>query len=190
MSERLEAALIELAAALRAEIRGELAATDAPVELLSVEEAARRAGISRTLFYAQIMNGKVRSLRVGRRRLVPATELAKLVEAVATLFLAEDASVTATFSQSSTVAASALQQTLGASGGRPTGGAFARAGNSDSDEPVPGNNCKLECDRNLLNCLDTPGMSEALCRFSWSLCYENCRGGPIGGFGVAGGMMG
>lgn len=41
-------------------------------EAMSVEEAARRAGVGRTTIYAAIMNGELPSLKVGRRRLVRA----------------------------------------------------------------------------------------------------------------------
>lgn len=77
MTARLDAALRELADALREEVRTELSA-DRPAELLSVEEAARRAGIGRSLMYAQISSGLIRRIRIGRRTLVPADELAKL----------------------------------------------------------------------------------------------------------------
>jgi excisionase family DNA binding protein len=38
---------------------------------LTVEEAAARLGISRTLAYELVRQGKIPSLRLGRRRLVP-----------------------------------------------------------------------------------------------------------------------
>lgn len=39
-------------------------------EALSVEDAARRAGISRTFIYANISSGALPSVKIGRRRLV------------------------------------------------------------------------------------------------------------------------
>lgn len=72
---RLEAAVGELLAALRAELA---AGPRATVELLAVEEAARRAGIGRSLAYALIRRGELRSVKVGRRRLVPADAIAEL----------------------------------------------------------------------------------------------------------------
>ena len=75
MSDRLDAAVAELVAALRAELA---APPSAPPALLDVSEAARRAGIGRTLMYRQIARGTVRSVKVGRRRLVPADALAAL----------------------------------------------------------------------------------------------------------------
>jgi excisionase family DNA binding protein len=42
---------------------------------LTVEEAALRLGISRTLAYELVRQGKIPSLRLGRRRLVPVRAL-------------------------------------------------------------------------------------------------------------------
>lgn len=69
---RVEAAVTELAAALRAEILEELARdASGPERLLSVAEAgAALGGISRTLVYSLISSGQLRSCRVGRRRLI------------------------------------------------------------------------------------------------------------------------
>ena len=76
---RMEAALAELAAALRAEVRDELDnRADGPPELLSIATAAKRLGIGRTALYDAIGRGELRSLRIGRRRLVPADALAEL----------------------------------------------------------------------------------------------------------------
>lgn len=46
---------------------------------LSVEEAASRLGISRTAMYGLIGSGRVRSLKVGKRRIVPVTALLAFV---------------------------------------------------------------------------------------------------------------
>jgi excisionase family DNA binding protein len=73
MSARLDAAVAELVAALRAEMA--IAPSSAAPELLDVSEAARRAGIGRTLMYGLIRRGTVRSVRMGRRRLIPADAL-------------------------------------------------------------------------------------------------------------------
>lgn len=107
-------------------------------------------------------------------------------DAPSTLFIAEETQLEVTSAQRATVTAAALGGAGGGAGLRPHGLAFARAAGSGSDEPVPGNNCKLECDRDLLNCLESP-LPEALCRYSWSVCYENCRtgtgGSSLGGIG-------
>ena len=55
----------------------ELAATSRL--LLSVEEAAERLGIRRTLMYALVMSGEVRSIHVGRLRRVPSQALEAFV---------------------------------------------------------------------------------------------------------------
>jgi excisionase family DNA binding protein len=79
MTGRLEAAVSELADAIRAEVRAELAdRTDGPPELLSVAQAALRLGVGRTLAYDAIGRGQLRSVKVGRRRLIPADALAEL----------------------------------------------------------------------------------------------------------------
>lgn len=47
--------------------------------LLSVEEAAERLGIRRTLMYELVMSGEVRSIHVGRLRRVPSQALEAFV---------------------------------------------------------------------------------------------------------------
>jgi excisionase family DNA binding protein len=76
---RLDAALAELADAIREEVRAELAeGADLPPELLSIDQAARRLGIGRTAAYGLMGRGELRSVKVGRRRLVPADALAAI----------------------------------------------------------------------------------------------------------------
>jgi len=74
MSDRLTAALAELVAALREEARAE-ATPHAPDRLLSVDEAAATLGLGRSLLYGEIQAGRVRSVKVGRRRLVPSAAI-------------------------------------------------------------------------------------------------------------------
>lgn len=70
---RLDAALAELAEAIRAEVRAELATPgDAPDRLLSVDETAAMLGIGRTAAYGELQAGRLASVKVGRRRLIPA----------------------------------------------------------------------------------------------------------------------
>ena len=84
MSTRLDAALIELADAIRDEVRAELATrSDGPPELLSVKRASQLLGIGRTAAYDAIGRGELRSVKVGRRRLIPADALAELTQRVA-----------------------------------------------------------------------------------------------------------
>lgn len=55
--------------------------TDAgPCVLLTVEAAAARLSISRTRMYGLLKTGDVDSIRIGRLRRIPATELDTLVE--------------------------------------------------------------------------------------------------------------
>lgn len=73
---RLEAALAELAAAIREEVRQE--AAPGPDRLLSIEEArAALGGVSRSTLYQEIRAGRLRTVRVGRRRLVPSSAIAE-----------------------------------------------------------------------------------------------------------------
>ena len=78
MSDRLAAAVAELVAALRAEIDAAERPT-APDRLLSIDEAAAMLGIGRSLAYQEIAAGRLRSLLVGRRRLVPAGAIATYI---------------------------------------------------------------------------------------------------------------
>ncbi|HWP62452.1 MAG TPA: helix-turn-helix domain-containing protein [Candidatus Binatia bacterium] len=54
----------------------------APPRLLGPAEFAARAGISRSNLYVLMATGRVRSTRVGRRRLIAETELRRLLEGV------------------------------------------------------------------------------------------------------------
>ncbi len=76
MSDRLAAALLELAEAIRDEVRLEVH-RDTPDRLLSVDEAAEALGIGRTAVYGEINAGRLRTLTVGRRRLVPSSAIAE-----------------------------------------------------------------------------------------------------------------
>ena len=76
MSDRLALALAELAAAIRAEVAAETRPADVE-RLLSVDEAAGALGIGRTRLYGELEAGRLRSIHVGRRRLVPSSALAE-----------------------------------------------------------------------------------------------------------------
>jgi excisionase family DNA binding protein len=76
---RLDAAVAALAEAIREELRAELATrAESPPELLSIERASRQLGIGRTATFGAIGRGALRSVKVGRRRLIPADALAEL----------------------------------------------------------------------------------------------------------------
>lgn len=68
---------------VRAIVREELRATadpGSPAQLLSVEEAAGLAGVGRSWMYEAIARGQCRSVKLGRRRLVPSDAIAEMVE--------------------------------------------------------------------------------------------------------------
>lgn len=77
MSDRLDAAVAELVAALREELMAKARPTG-PVRLLSIEEACEATGLSRTSLYGALRRGELRSIIVGRRRLIPADAIADM----------------------------------------------------------------------------------------------------------------
>ena len=80
----VQAAVCELVAALLAVIRAEAAPVPAAADrLLSIDEAATALGIGRTAFYHELANGRLRSFKVGRRRLIPASAIDAYIEALA-----------------------------------------------------------------------------------------------------------
>lgn len=80
MTDRLALALAELAAAIRAEVRDELEeARTAPARLLNVDEARSLLGLGRSAFYSEVLAGRLRTVKVGRRRLVPADAIAEYI---------------------------------------------------------------------------------------------------------------
>lgn len=80
---RVEAAIAELLAALQEDAAAKSRPAAPDVErLYSIEEAAELLGIGRTLAYQEIQAGRLRSIRVGRRRrLVPSSALADYIAA-------------------------------------------------------------------------------------------------------------
>jgi excisionase family DNA binding protein len=81
MTDRLDAALLELAAAIREEVSAASSAPPAPDRLLDIEEAGATLGIGRTATYGELAAGRLRSVRVGRRRLIPAGAIAAFIVA-------------------------------------------------------------------------------------------------------------
>lgn len=45
----------------------------------SIEDAARQVGVGRTLMFDLVRRGQVRSVQLGRRRVIPASELDRLL---------------------------------------------------------------------------------------------------------------
>jgi excisionase family DNA binding protein len=79
MSDRLRAAVMELVEALRDEIAVEARPSERePDRLMSIEQAARALGIGRTALYSEIGAGRIRSVKVGRRRLVPSSAISEV----------------------------------------------------------------------------------------------------------------
>jgi len=66
-ADRLQLAIAELVAALRAE----LAPPDEPSALVDIATTARLLGIGRTSVYSLLDSGALPSTHIGRRRLVP-----------------------------------------------------------------------------------------------------------------------
>ncbi len=82
MSDRLALAISELIEALRETVRTEAAADPRqPDRLLSVDEAASALGLGRSLVYAEIGAGRLRSVKCGRRRLIPAAAISDYIAA-------------------------------------------------------------------------------------------------------------
>lgn len=79
MSDRLVAAVAELVEALRADLQATMAAPDGPDRLLSIPEAADALGIGRSALYGEIGAGRLRTVKVGRRRLVPSSAIAERI---------------------------------------------------------------------------------------------------------------
>jgi excisionase family DNA binding protein len=52
--------------------------------LLTIEQAAQRLGIGRTLMYALVKDGDVESVQIGRLRRIPADALARYVDQLRT----------------------------------------------------------------------------------------------------------
>lgn len=76
MTDRVELAVRELVAALRAE----MAPPPEPPALVAVDDAARILGVSRTSLYGLMDAGEVPSKHVGRRRLIPRVALDAFAE--------------------------------------------------------------------------------------------------------------
>jgi excisionase family DNA binding protein len=76
---RIRTAVAELAEALLAAVV-ESEAPGTPDRLYSVAQAVERTSLGRTALYAALGSGRVRSIVVGRRRLIPASAIAELAQ--------------------------------------------------------------------------------------------------------------
>ncbi len=82
----IRTAVEQLVAAIRTTLQAELAAQmPSPVRerLLAVDEAAVALGIGRSRLYEEIGAGRVRSVKVGRRRLIPESAITAYIGALA-----------------------------------------------------------------------------------------------------------
>lgn len=59
------------------------APADAPDRLLSVEEAAEALSVGRSFLFTEIARGRLRTIKAGKRRLVPASAIADYIAAAA-----------------------------------------------------------------------------------------------------------
>lgn len=72
----LAAALATLLAAVG---QTQSAAPAAPVTMLTVSETAEMLRCSESLIYAQLKDGRIKGVKVGRRRLIPMREIDRLI---------------------------------------------------------------------------------------------------------------
>ncbi len=80
-TDRLEAAVRELVEALREEVQAEVRVRTASTpRLLSIAEAAEACGLSRSTFYGLMGRGEIRSISIGRRRLIPESALREFMD--------------------------------------------------------------------------------------------------------------
>lgn len=78
----IETAVRGLVDALRAELTT-TSNDPEPDRLLSIPDAADALGIGRSMLYGEISAGRIRTLKVGRRRLVPSTAVREYIETAA-----------------------------------------------------------------------------------------------------------
>ncbi|MBN7296653.1 helix-turn-helix domain-containing protein [Mycobacteroides abscessus] len=81
MSENTSPELAAAIAALLAAVgQAQPAAPAAPQTMLTVREAAEYLRCSESLIYTQMKDGRIRGVKVGRRRLIPMRELVRITE--------------------------------------------------------------------------------------------------------------
>lgn len=80
MSENQNDLAAALATLLAAVGQNQPTQTSAPVTMLTVAETAEMLRCSESLIYAQLKDGRLRGVRVGRRRLIPMAEINRLID--------------------------------------------------------------------------------------------------------------
>lgn len=77
----IRAATEQLVAAILAAVNAEAATTEgAPDRLYGIPEAAAALGVGRSAIYDELAAGRLRSVKVGRRRLVPSGAIRLYIE--------------------------------------------------------------------------------------------------------------
>ncbi|MFT9663680.1 helix-turn-helix domain-containing protein [Mycobacteroides abscessus subsp. abscessus] len=66
--------------ALVAALQATPPAAPEPQKMLTVKETAEMLRCSESLVYSQLKDGRLRGVKIGRRRLVPVLEIQKLIE--------------------------------------------------------------------------------------------------------------
>ncbi|WP_255773523.1 helix-turn-helix domain-containing protein [Mycobacteroides abscessus] len=79
MSENQNDLAAALATLLAAVGQNQTPAPAAPVTMLTVAETAEMLRCSESLIYAQLKDGRLRGVKVGRRRLIPSAEIDRLI---------------------------------------------------------------------------------------------------------------
>ena len=77
----IRTAIEELVAAIRAAVTESAPFGTVPDRLLSIDEAASALGIGRSRLYNEVGAGRLRSIKIGRRRLVAAGSIADFIAA-------------------------------------------------------------------------------------------------------------
>lgn len=79
MSENQNDLAAALATLLAAVGQNQTPAPAAPVTMLTVSETAEMLRCSESLIYAQLKDGRIKGVKVGRRRLIPMREIDRLI---------------------------------------------------------------------------------------------------------------
>lgn len=79
MSENQNELAAALATLLAAVGQSQTPSPAAPLTMLTVAETAEMLRCSESLIYAQLKDGRIKGVKVGRRRLIPSVEIEKLI---------------------------------------------------------------------------------------------------------------